>query len=98
MSENRRHDRKAVALAGKLRVEGADAAPSDCEIVDLSPGGAKIKTGLDLDKNAVVYLQIEQMGEFGADIAWCRRPLAGLTFHASSEAMTEIVMAVAMYR
>lgn len=98
MSENRRHDRKSVALAGKLRVEGSEAAASDCEIVDLSPGGARIRTGLHLDKNAVVYLGIEQMGEFGADVAWCRRPLAGLTFHASSEAMTEVVMAVAMYR
>ncbi len=98
MSNNRRHDRTSVALAGKLRVEGSEAAAYDCEIVDLSPGGAKIRTGLHLDKNAVVHLQIEQMGEFGADVVWYRRPLAGLTFHASPEVMTEVVMAVAMYR
>lgn len=98
MLENRRHDRTGVALAGKLRVEGSEAATYDCEIIDLSPGGAKIRTDFRLDKNAAVHLQIEQMGEFGADVAWYRHPLAGLTFHAPTEVMTEVVMAVAMYR
>ncbi|MBO6519153.1 MAG: PilZ domain-containing protein [Rhodospirillales bacterium] len=97
MSEHRQFDRKSVALAGKIRVEGTDADPTACEILDLSPGGAKVKTGKSLEKGAVVFLQIEKLGEYEADIAWVRKPQVGLKFRAAPDVMAEVVMAIAIY-
>lgn len=98
MYENRQHERQSTALSGAIRADGSDAAPKNCEIVDLSPGGARIKIYTCLEKGAVVFLQIEEMGEYEVGIAWFRRPMAGLNFNVAPEIMTEVVMAIAMYR
>ncbi len=97
MSELRQFGRKSVALAGKIRSDGSADGPVDCEILDLSPGGAKIASSAQLEKGAAVFLQIEKLGEYEADVAWVRKSQAGLTFRASPEAMAEVVMAIAIY-
>ena len=93
---NRQYNRRAVALPGQLRIEGTDKV-FDCEIIDLSPGGAKINVDVQLKSGRLVFLQIGTLGEYAAGVAWTRDTLTGLTFQADPNEMAEVVMAAAMY-
>ncbi len=95
--QQRQFDRTAVALQAQIAPADGDGEASSAEIVDLSPGGAKLKGLKGLEKGAAVSVTIGTLGPFDATVAWVRPPLVGVSFAAPPETMAEVVMAVATY-
>ena len=90
----RKFERKTAMSNAVLTI---DAVNVTCNIIDISPGGAKIKTDADLESGASVILKIDHFGDFPADIVWQRNNFHGLEFRGDPEGISEILMAMATY-
>jgi hypothetical protein len=75
--EKRRHKRKPVIFKGRLET---DNGLDECIILDLSLGGAKLRTALQARAREPVTLVIERFGRLNAEVAWCRSGQIGLRF------------------
>jgi len=88
-AERRRHQRKTVLWSA--RVESKDG-PSDCIILDLSLGGAKIKTdAAPVSAHQTVMLVIDRFGALRAEVVWSRRGHMGLRFTDSPDHVAHVV-------
>jgi len=97
MYQDRLHERKDVALPSSIR-RSEDAPPgADCEILDLSVGGAKLKLATAIPAETAVHLGLGNIGEFAVTLAWSRPPLAGIYFKDGPEVMNDVIIAVALY-
>ena len=65
-------NRQAVVLAGGNRLP--------CEIVDLSRGGAKLRTTADVSQHSYVILVCEAFGSLEGYVMWRKGQLAGIKF------------------
>lgn len=90
----RKFERKTALSNATLIIGGAGIS---CNVVDISPGGAKIKADAELDTGKSVILKIDHFGDFPADIVWQRNNFHGLAFHGDPEKISEILMAMATY-
>jgi hypothetical protein len=96
--DNRQHARRGVTLTGVLRLgEHADAPAVECEIQDLSVGGAKIKVIDFAEPSSTMVLEIAPFGKYTAELAWMHHPLFGLKFRDSPEVMAELITALALH-
>lgn len=93
-SNKREHDRKSLLADAKLMLESKQAS---CTVRDISIGGAKIETNCKLESKQSVKLQVEDIGEFVALVAWSRKNYLGLKFTGDQEDIGEKIMAIAMY-
>lgn len=88
-AERRRHKRKTVLWSA--RVESRQG-PSDCFILDLSLGGAKIKTaGAPVPAHQVVTLVIDRFGALRAEVVWSRMGHMGLRFIDAPDHIAHVV-------
>ena len=88
-AERRRHKRKAVLWSA--RIESA-IGTADCIILDLSLGGAKIKTAhAPLPARHVVTLVIDRFGALRAEVAWSRMGHMGLRFIDAPDHVAHVV-------
>lgn len=94
MKENRKYERSDVKFQCTLT---AGDVTIDCEVQDLSAGGAKVKVGGKYERGTVVSLALGNFGSFSADIMWAEKSIVGLNFHRSPEEMAEAIMAIAMH-
>jgi hypothetical protein len=69
----------------------------DCEIVNISFGGAQVRASRSFKAGAKVTLEIEPFGVFATEIRWCKKPDIGLKFNEDSTKVAELVMAIATY-
>ncbi len=104
-AERRRHARKPVRHAAKIQI----AAPNlhgrleehghwhDCLIENISPGGAKISIDAHLEMGTAVRLEVGRFGKFEAVVAWIAPKEYGLRFTGAPDAMTEVVLGLAVY-
>lgn len=76
--DRRRHGRKAVLESGVLF---GDAGPIDCQVTDISAGGARVRPVQPLDgADGVRRFELARLGPFEAEIRWRADGSAGLRF------------------
>lgn len=75
--ERRRHWREPCVWRGRLLHDRGEAP---CTVVDLSPGGAKVKVDLDLRAFEEVTLKMTREGAFAGEVAWVEADTIGLHF------------------
>ncbi len=56
-----------------------------CVIDDISEGGVLVTSDLELQIGQIVTLELEELGEFQAEVRHIRRTLAGLSLQLSLE-------------
>ena len=90
----RQFERKSAKLGGHV---SGDDFERECQIADLSPGGAKIIVKPSIAVGTSVELKIGELGPYKADAVWQRAPQTGLSFSDPPKVMAEVLMAVALY-
>jgi hypothetical protein len=75
--DRRRYPRTAVLWPGRIAAEGAKA---DCLVLNLSAGGAKIRTAGPVGLDAKLTVSIGQFGEFCGTVVWKAKDLLGVRF------------------
>ena len=93
-ANGREFERKDILFAANLIV-GENKI--DCEIINISFGGAQVRASRTLAPKAEVTLEIDPFGTFAMEVRWCRKPDAGLKFKDESSKVAELVMAIATY-
>ena len=93
-TNGREFERKDILFAANLIVGGNKI---DCNIINISFGGAQVRIPRTLTPKAEVMLEIDSFGTFAMEVRWCRKPEAGLKFKDDSEKVAELVMAIATY-
>ena len=80
IEERRRHERKPVLWAATIEIRG-----KRCEglIVDLSPGGARIRFDAEAERGDDLLLVLDQFDSFGAKVIWQYDGEAGVHFVAA---------------
>lgn len=91
---NRQHDRKDVLFAARLTMGDANV---DCEITNISFGGAQIRLRKTLTRGQTVVLDIDPFGKFEIEVRWFDNGEAGVKFKDDQAKVSELVMAIATY-
>ena len=88
-AERRRYKRKPVLWSARVELR---TGPSECIILDLSLGGAKIKTThAPIPAHQVVTLVIDRFGALRAEVAWSRMGHMGLRFIDAPDHVAHVV-------
>jgi hypothetical protein len=77
LHERQKHPRTAVFCSGKLAAGGH---AWDCDILDISVGGAKLRFRTPLDPGAELRLTIEPHGTLPGRVAWQNGQYLGMEF------------------
>jgi len=70
---------------------------TDCAILDISPGGAKLKAGIAVTVRTEILLDLDKIGQFSADTVWCSNGIIGIRFTGDQSLTADAVMALAMF-
>ena len=92
--DHRQHDRKEVLFAARLIMGDATV---ECEITNISFGGAQIRLRKPLTRGQMVVLDIDPFGKFGIEVRWFDNGEAGVKFKDDPAKVGELVMAIATY-
>jgi hypothetical protein len=76
-SDRRQHKRKPVLWAARIETR---EGPCECIILDLSLGGAKVRSPASVVKEQMVTLVIDRFGALNAQVIWARSGKLGLRF------------------
>ena len=79
---NREFKRKAVLWRATL---DCGDAPLDCQVYNISAGGAKLRMNEPITRRSVVQLQGYRFGELPARIIWQQDDWVGLSFLADPD-------------
>ncbi len=94
-TEIREHERKGVLFAARLIV---DDKAIDCELINISFGGAQVRLGRKLLKpGKKAALEVDPFGTYNVEVRWCRKGDAGIKFVDDQAKVSELVMAIATY-
>lgn len=66
-----------VHWSGEVRA-GSDL--TDCTVLDISPGGAKLQTANPLPPQTAIVLSLQHGGEFSGAVAWQQGSVMGVAF------------------
>ncbi len=69
----------AVHWSGEVSA-GSDL--SDCTVLDISPGGARLQTANPLPPRTAMLLRLNHGGEFSGKVAWQQGSVMGVAFAA----------------
>ena len=86
--ERQRHPRHSALIPGKL-VSGDEEV--DCEVLNVSVGGAKIRIAQPIETNSHVRVRILRVGEFTGRIAWRNGTTMGVEFQDELTELARIV-------
>lgn len=90
----RSSERKKVLLKAKLVIARESY---DCDILNISTGGAKIQCAQKIESGTKVVLNLDPFGEFSSEVVWQRGDEAGIRFEQGSENIAEVVLGIAIY-
>lgn len=76
--ERRRHTREPCRVPGLLFYSLGEEA---CTVIDVSPGGAKIRVDRILERQTPVRLKMTRDGEFAGEVVWISAGTVGLQFN-----------------
>ncbi len=91
----RKHSRNSVLFKAKIFFENQSI---DCEIMDISAGGARVRGERQLELGLSVILNLDPFGEIPCEIAWQKGLNLGMKFQGNSEEVAEIILAMAVYK
>ncbi len=77
LTSRQQHPRHSTQCPGKLYTGGREV---DCEILNISVGGAKVRLAEPVETNSEVRVRIDRVGEFSGRIIWCRGTTLGIEF------------------
>lgn len=86
--DRQRHPRHATLVSGKLVSGDAEV---DCEVLNVSVGGAKIRIAEPIDTNSHVCVKIRQVGEINGRVAWRNGTTLGVEFQDEVTELARIV-------
>lgn len=92
----RQHSRAEAGFACVLKIASVRVP---CRAIDVSAGGVRLALSVPpgLPKGVAVALDIENFGEFDAEVMWIGSTEVGLRFDADPMAMAEVLEAMAMH-
>ena len=93
-TDDRKFDRKDALFAASLQIR--DKA-HDCEIINISFGGAQLHLGRALKSSKKAVLEIDPFGSFDTEIRWSADGKVGIKFNDDPAKVAELVMAIATY-
>jgi hypothetical protein len=86
--DRRAHKRKAVLWSARIET---NSGPCDCIILDLSLGGAKLRTTAEAMSRQHVTLVIDRFGALRAEVMWARRGHMGVRFIDAPDQIAHVV-------
>ena len=92
--DHRRHQRRTVLIAGRLLC-GEASLP--CEVINVSAGGAKLRTSGAFTPGQELCLEMDLCGQFPGVAAWVSGDELGLTFTGDPERVAEALIGLATY-
>jgi len=93
-AEVREFERKDVLFAANLLIGDVKI---DCEIINISFGGAQVRVHRAVEARSEVTLEIDPFGSFNMEVRWGDGEDVGLKFNDDSVKVAELVMAIATY-
>ena len=92
-ANRRQFRRSAIILGGRFLTPSSS---HDCVVLNVSAGGARLRSGFIPDIGDRGRLVIDRLGSFDAEIVWTsdEHPGAGLRFEATPADVTRAVLAV----
>lgn len=84
--DNRDNPRRAVLWTGQLTIGDHSF---DCQIWNISFGGAKVNIGLPFAKGTEVTLSLENKGKFTGTVMWQTKENIGIKFNEGEEDLRE---------
>lgn len=93
-ADHRSHARRTVLMSGRLLCGGVWA---DCEVVNVSAGGARLRILGDYCAGQELCLEIEPCGQFPGVAAWVRGGELGLKFTRDPAETAEALIGLATY-
>ena len=90
----REFQRVPVALDGTIF---ADGVAQDCQILDLSGGGARLRRSNPVNLTGTVHLYIKGFGRFRAEIVRCNDSELAVRFDADNEAVMGLLKGLSSY-
>ncbi len=91
----RKHSRNSVLFKAQIFFENQSI---DCEIMDISAGGARVRGERQLEHGLSVILNLDPFGEIPCEIAWQKGIILGMKFQGNQEEVAEIILAMAVYK
>jgi hypothetical protein len=88
-SERRKYRRRLIFCPGVIDLGDRRL---ECQILEVSATGAKVRVGQDIDTEATIVLRSE-IGDFGGDVVWRSDNYAGVRFEVAPERVAELVEA-----
>jgi hypothetical protein len=88
LSDRQQHPRHSTQCAGKFY---AGDREMDCEILNISVGGAKVRLAEPVETKSEVRVRIDRVGEFSGRVAWCKGTTLGIEFHDKLSELARIV-------
>ena len=85
-TNRRRYDRGVVVWSGRLRAGDQDV---DCVILNVSPGGARIRVESPVDRAIPIALETERIGGYLGEIVWQDEHELGISFFAPAELVAQ---------
>ncbi len=83
-----KHPRHQTLCSGKCYVGERGV---DCQVLDISVGGAKVRLSEPVEPETQIRLKIENVGEFSGRVAWRNGATLGIEFHEELSELARIV-------
>jgi len=93
-ANRRQHERKDASFNAEITL-GEERR--GCTILDISPGGARLKPLDGTEKGQEGTLHLGKLGDFPVTVAWCREGATGVQFQMPPDEVVNVVMAIAMH-
>ena len=88
VTDRRRHGRRRVLWTARLRVA---AERIECQVRNISLGGAKVQAPLELAVGTPVHLESDHHPPLFGRIAWRNGDMFGIAFDRQAETITELL-------
>jgi hypothetical protein len=93
-ANNRKYQRVLVALDGAIYANGVTQA---CQILDLSPGGARLRRDNPTPVTGELYLYVKGFGRFRAEVIRCQDAEVAVRFVADNDAVMGLLKGLSNY-
>lgn len=87
----RDYPREKIKIAVKVEVDGQWF---DGLIVNISPSGAMVKVEVILARGKDVVIDLGELGQFHATVAWCEGGAIGVRFNHDPSEITRVMIAM----
>lgn len=87
----RDYPREIISTKAAVMIDGQWR---DCVISNISPSGAKLYVGMNVNRGADVLIQLGEFGQFNATVAWWYGDEIGVKFNHDPLEMNKVLIAL----